>query len=292
MIGAVFGGGGRAERWLLKLIDVSDVIFGIISFSIIVNVKLEIGEYFGWVIKSGIDVARGGWLIQQITNFAWVFIYDKGYVVILSVVTVVWYVRYRGAVKNEYNILLEIYLKAKIPMQVRDLEGANYIPLLSIGLALGFVMMGFVVDNVQVFCIVAICINVLDLRGNILIIRNMNKFLSLEEYKPAEGDPIAPYVYRRRVVADKYWVRRPQLERVGVLLICNCGAFLISGLSDSLGTAASEYLAVLMASSSILGNEALMASWRHIRDKEFAEIDREEERFLESLQVATAEGGA
>ncbi|HYD65961.1 hypothetical protein [Azospirillum sp.] len=292
MIGSVLGVGGRAERWLLKLIDVSDVIFGIVSFSIIVNYKLEVGQYFGWIARYGLEVLGSGWLFRQAAYSAWMFLSDKGYVIILSIVTIVWYVRYRSAVKNEYNILLEIYLKAKIPMRVRDLEGANYIPLLSIGLALGFVLMGFVVDNIQAFCIVAICINVLDLRGNLLIIRNMSKFLSLDEYKPADGDPIAPYIYRRRVVADKYWVKRPQIERVGVLLICNCGAFLISGLSDSFGEATSEYLAVLMASISILGNEVLMANWRHIRDKEFAEIDREEEEFLERLKAATAESEA
>lgn len=263
----------RQLRWSLAL---SDRIASVFSFSAIVAYTLGIHTHFfpGGRSVTELDAVRA-------------FLLEKGWPLALAAVTLIWVMRYKSAVRNELEILLGCFSRLNPLPEWEALLGSRYVPLLSIGLTATFLLLGALVDRIELYALVVLIINILDVRGNSVIRRNLTRFFMDGRFMPLPDDPSREFVLRRRAVAEAYWIARPQIERIGLVMIAMVVAILlsvsdaISNLLPWLGPELRKQLAYCVVIVTVLVNTATMALWRRSRDVDLRDIDADEARALE-----------
>jgi len=198
-------------------------------------------------------------------------------VIMLSVATVIWYLRYIHAVRNEMDVLVRFYSKFNPPENWQSILGSRWVPFLAIGITLGFIALAYFVDRLDLYCIVMLILNVLDIRGNSMLRLNLTRHFADPDYHPLEGDFYRPFINRRREVAAEYWIYRPQVERIGIMMIATMIAFMLVSPQGVFGFTVTKWLPYSIIVLVIVGNELTMARWRIVRDKALHAIEVDEE---------------
>lgn len=255
-------------------ISISEKIIALGLFSILAGEKLELEKYFGRVELSSVPN-----LINESTfNNLQVFVAEKGLAALLAAFTTVWYFLYARAVRNEMGIIIETFSRFNPPHNWEQVVGKNIIPLLSIGITITFLALAWFIDNIKVYCLILLVLNVLDIRGNNILRQNLVKHFSDNRFIPADSDLHKPFIMKRRAVAEDYWINKPQLERIGMLMISTAGAFLIAVSDVAFGIKLWPGLAYGLLVTAIAVNEITMHRWRLQRNTALYKINDEEAR--------------
>jgi len=205
------------------------------------------------------------------------FIVEKWDLVFLSYFVVVWYLLYKKAVKNEMNVLVSLYSQFKPPYEWQKLLGERWIPLLSVGLTLAFIGLAFFIDNLNIFILIMLILNILDIRGNNLIRQNLSNHFRDKKYEPDDTDLHKVFIIIRRLIAEKYWIIRPQIERITYMIISTICVFvfynsnIVFAISFDMET--TRAVSVVLLCAVILSNEIVMGLWRVSRDQEIEAVD-------------------
>ena len=254
---------------------VSGAILEVGFFSIIFGVKLELVRYFGSDDPAGIvrDLSVNPNVLEALVVFA----REKGLPALLALYTFVWYFLYKRAVKNEMEVLIGLYSRFNPPHDWENIVGRHWIPFLSVGLTITFLGLAWFIDKIEVYCLLVLVLNVLDIRGNTVVRKNLVEHFRDERFLPRDDDLHKEFILGRRKIADEYWVQRPQLERIGAIMIATAGALLLA-LSQPLFSIeiwrGAPYLLMVVA---ITCNEVTMSRWRAARDRALNDIEEAEE---------------
>ena len=156
--------------------------------------------------------------------------------------------------------------------------GKNIIPVLSVGITVTFLALAWFIDNIKMYCLILLLLNVFDIRGNNVLRQNLVKHFSDERFIPLDSDLHKPFIMRRRAAAEDYWINKPQLERIGLFMIAAAGAFLLSVSDAAFNVKLWVGYAYLLVMAAITANEVTMRRWRLQRNAVLNKIDADEAR--------------
>lgn len=275
------------EDNLKHYIGLSESLTALGLFGFIFQKKLQVDIYFG---DKGIRPDR-----LADTNFWQLFkhfLHDKWVELLFALFILAWFFLYRTAVKAEMEVLVKLYSRINPPHDWERTIGKRMIPLLSVGLTLAFLGLAWTMDQLEFFCMIMLFLNIQDAYGNNLLRKNLLRHFLDSRYKPHETDLHAPFIMDRRKVALDYWVWRPQLERIGFMMIGVIFAFLASVSERVYGLEIWKSFPYFIIMIIIFCNEMVMGGWRIKRDVELEEIDarqEEHERRMNELAMQNPE---
>jgi hypothetical protein len=258
---------------LRRYLAVSNTIVAIGLFGAIFAVKVDLRSYVGDIsvedvirldIAEKIPVVSAGLgdLVTQRWPDLFVFLFIT-----------VWYFAYRTAATREIELLVTFYADDRPPMNWDRITGGRFVPLLAVGITLTFTLMAASFDRTLLLCAVMQFLLCQDAFGNNTLRRNILAHYFDPDLAPRADDPLRDRLLRRRQVALDYWVWRPHLTRIGLMM---CVTALIAALSiaGQIGghTIADPVLRLVLALA-IAINEATMIWWRFRRDDALLAID-------------------
>jgi len=267
-----------AERALERYIEKSQKPLGLISFTAIFTYKLDLAKYFSGtsvqeaIRRAAIKISSGD--IDPLKSF----LLDHGIETFLAVVTYLWWYQFNTAVKNEKKLIADTYTKMNIRKRVGSIIGYRLIPYIGVGATLTFLLLAFFIDNLPMYCVFMIMLNMIDIWGNNTVRTNMTEDFWKKKFAPPEGDPHRAYVVRRAEVLEEYWIKKPQLQRIGLMMICASSALIVSFSEQVAGVYVPVTLPYLIVITCILVNGHVMRSWRKVRDDALRVIDFEEDQ--------------
>lgn len=160
---------------------------------------------------------------------------------------------------------LEMWIRWLDP-HVYSSEFEAYVAIFGLAVALGL-MFVFVYDITLISAYISAYL-LLNLWAQHLANRRFENFLRKKKGAGVFGVPGCSAQAHRRVleIMEKYWLERPHLERIAMMLLFSLAALGFSR-AGQLKTAASALLTL-----ALLGGEAWVYVWRHLRDKGIREI--------------------
>ncbi len=262
--------GEKVESNLRLSLSVSNFIVSAGLFSMILNEKLETSQYFG-------KYERVEFLNWVITRDFWhqivLFLIDKWLLLAVSFFIFIWFLLYRRAARNETDILVALYSRINPPPDWERTIGRKWVPVLSIGITCAFLVMAWFVDKIEILCIVMLFLNVMDTTGNNLVRRNLVQHFRNPDFVPPDSDDEKQFIMQRRKIAEDYWVWKPQIERIGLMMIGVFIAFLLATSDRVFGLRVWEELPYAVLILIIVANEITMGRWRIERDTRLEEVD-------------------
>jgi hypothetical protein len=206
---------------------------------------------------------------------------------ILAAAILLWFNTYRTSALKEIRILRSLFNDYKIPTNWYELHAPRWIKVVPYLFFAVFFAMAFFVDEPRVVGALMIFLFVLDMSGNKLVQRNLNRYLRDPNYEP-EG-PFRQTIGERRKAAEHYWLELPQIERILLWSLITLCAWQISFLNKiSIGSrtidlgytvggaSVAEHISYGLLTIVILGNELVMRRWRAERSREIARANRKE----------------
>lgn len=201
------------------------------------------------------------------------FLQGEWFNLLFAIFVIGWFFLYRAAVKNELIILSDLYSKANPPKDWERMIGLNVVPLLALGLTIAFVGLAWTIDRLEIFCIIMLVLSIQDAYGNNTLRRNIVDHFLRPQFDPAPDDPVAPLVLERRKIALEYWVWKPQLSRIGLMMIGTIAAFLAATSEDVFDVYVGSYTPQIIIIFIICANEITMDRWRVERDRALERIE-------------------
>lgn len=254
-------------------INISNKIIEVGLFSFIAATKLDLEGYLGDLGLATIPrlVTASFW--QSVGRL----IAEKNLVVLLAIFTALWYFRYSKVVRSEMDIVTNTFSRFNPPHDWEKVVGRKIIPFLAVGMTLTFLALAWTIDNIQAYCVIVILLNVMDIRGNTIIRQNLIRHFRDPRFLPLESDLHKEFIMRRREVAQRYWVERPQIERIGLMMIAVMAAFMMASSSFTVaGIPPEKWFSYPVVMLAIAANEMTMTFWRLERDPVLARIDVDE----------------
>ena len=249
-------------------------------FGFIFNWKLGIQEYFG---AGGVHVTSAldpvFWeALPKFVNERWVQI-------VFAFFIMVWFFLYRVAVKSEMQILVSLYSRINPPHDWERMIGARMVPLLSIGLTIAFFGLALTMDYLPLFCLIMLILSMQDAMGNNIVRKNMVRHFLKPEFDPHQTDLHGPFIKERRAVALDYWVWKPQIERVSLMMFGTLIAFLAATAQPVFGIDVWPHAGNFIVIAIIVANEITMSKWRVERDLALEDIDARQDEFERSMSA-------
>jgi hypothetical protein len=189
--------------------------------------------------------------------------------------TIFWYYSYKGAVLNEIDLVDDVFSTKRKPSHFGSLVGAKIIPVVGYALVITFAILVLTVTKIQIYCVVALALHIIDLIGSLLVLQNLARLM--EKFDVVAEDSEAPFVRQRREIIREYYFDNPTLPRIGILIIFT-GVSLV--LSVNLGQSLPyklEYAPYALMIANILGGELAIKRWRIKRDRQLDAVARIEE---------------
>lgn len=251
-------------------------LIGLGLFSAILFIKLDVASYAGLsdvgiadvitmkiiekmpVVGSGLlRIFQDRWSDILFYSFVWI-----------------WYWQYDSSATKEIEILGTLYSDDRAPSDWDKVTGGRLVPFLSIGITASFIFILLVSDNLQLLSAAVLLLLCQDAIGNSMLRRNILEHFYNPLLQPDVADPLREVILERRKVALEYWVWRPHLARIGLMMAATALLSTASTLREVGGYALDDSLFRLVFALMILCNEFTIAGWRIARDNGFVAINQ------------------
>lgn len=255
-----------------------DRITSIFSFSAIIAYVLDFKRLFtgGSLIPFTLQTAQAIALnfLDLIRTSAWPLC--------LALVTLIWLLRYKTASRNELEIIVSCFSRLVSLPEWSALHGSKIARWLARGLILIFLALAALVKHIELYAIIVYLWAIGDLLGNASIQRNIMLLFRDKRYDPPPDDPTRDLILRRRAVAESYWIGRPQLVRITILLAVVGCAIMLTGSILTAEIPHKREIAYIIIMIAILVNTTAMAVWRRSRDDDLGNINDDEMALLKA----------
>jgi hypothetical protein len=264
---------GRLDRY----IGLSNAIVSFGLFSVLLAIKLDLPGYVGSDAISMTDVVRldvkdklPGFLsgLSRLLQERWFDLIFAGFVVL-------WFYAYRSAAASEAQLLSTFYADDNPPKDWDRISGGKIVPFVAVGITVAFLLLAWFIDDILLFCAVMLFLLAQDAFGNNIVRRNILQHYYDTEFALRDDDPMRPRLKARRDIALSYWVWRPQLTRISLMM---CATSLVAAV-DIWGRAAGIDLGDKLLRLGLIGviaaNESTMVLWRLSRDEALAVAEAE-----------------
>ena len=205
------------------------------------------------------------------------FLSEKWPEVILALVIMRWFRNYRTAVENELNVLSHLFHASKRPNDWDKVTGKNLIQILSVVMVLTFVSMSAFLAFLPILFVIVLAMWVQDVLGNSTLQKNLRSHLANPDYQLEKDHRDFEYYERYQQIAKEYWLEKPQLERIVVLVFMTVLGLLMSISEQLFGLKIHNSFPIAVLVFNIIGNEVTMRTWREERDASIAELKRDQE---------------
>jgi len=266
---------GRLDRYL----GYSNFIVSFSLFSVLLGIKLDFAGYVG---PNAIDVESVvlGKVAEKLPGFLdglQRLAFEKWFDLVFAGFVMLWFFAYRSAAANETELLASFYADDNPPKDWDKISGGAVVPLIAVGLTIAFLLLAWFIDNLLLFGAVMLFLLAQDAFGNNVVRRNILAHYFNRDFALRDDDPMTSRLKRRREIALGYWVWRPHLSRISLLM---CGTALI--VAGSMWEAAAKVPAAdtifrICLMGLIAGNEATMLWWRLLRDEALAAAELADE---------------
>ena len=253
-------------------IKMSEYLIPAVLFLTLLKQRLDFAKYFG-----GVDFSGTVYFTVDFWKRVFAFTNDKGFAVLLSIFTYFWFLRYRKTVNDELEILESTFSKLNMPENWAGVVGKNSVALLTLGITGAFIALASFSTNIKIYCVILILLNLQDMHGNSVLRKNIIILFANDDLVPFDTEPYKRTILLRRKMAEEYWIDRPQLERIGLVIIANVAALLLSVSKPVFGFNTWIGFPNIIVLSAIIANEWTMTVWRRVRDKKIHSIEQEEE---------------
>lgn len=263
----------RLERYL----GISNFIVSFGLFSVLLAIKLDFATYVGenaigltdWVTLSFREKLPG--FLSGLSKL----LQDKWFDLIFAGFVVLWFFAYRSAAATETQLLFTFYADDNPPKDWDRISGGRIVPLVAVGITVAFLLLAWFIDDILLFCAVMLFLLAQDAFGNNMVRRNILQHYYNPDFALRDDDPMTPRLKARREIAMDYWVWRPQLTRISMMM---CATALIAA-ADIWGRAAGIDMGDKLLRCGLIGviavNECTMVMWRLNRDEALARVDAE-----------------
>lgn len=228
--------------------------------------------YFDYLLENSYEL-----MVDRIMSDLRPFLEGAWDLFLLAIATRWWFGRYRRAVGNEIVILDRLF-----PLWAPDdwdrVTGSSIVVFLSVGITVVFLLMAASLQILTVYAFLMLLLWSMDLVGNQNLCVNLQKYLNDSRARLPNGYPYLATTNQRRKIAEEYWLEKPQLARVVVLILCTMIVFLLLLSGDAYGFNVPRFVPVFILISMILVNEWIMTKWRAVRTEALAEVREAEER--------------
>ncbi|MFN0113251.1 MAG: hypothetical protein ACKVPY_01090 [Paracoccaceae bacterium] len=242
-------------------------------FTVAAGYKLGLKEAF----PDGFDPQA--LLTEDFWRKAYELVSGQPTLVLLIGAVVGWYFLYMAAVDNEMGVLRSLYSDDNLPNDWERTYGRRRIVAIAILVPLTFFALVLTADIWPVFCAIMLLLNVVDAHANNILRRNLTHHFSAARYDPPDTDWKEPYIRRRREIALDYWVQRPQIERIGAMMMGTAVVIAISAQTTIMGVLVSDWVPAIGIVLIIFGNELTMGLWRTERDRRLDAVQDDEDAF-------------
>jgi len=253
-----------------------DKITSIFSFSAIIAYILDFRKPFTGVSLSPLTLQA----VQEIALNFLDLIQASAWPLCLALVTLIWLLRYKTANRNELEIIVGCFSRLVPLPEWNALHGSKIVRWLARGLILIFLLLAALVNQIELYAIVVYLWAIGDLLGNASIQRNIMLLFRDKRYDPPPDDPTRDLILRRRAVAESYWIGRPQLVRITIMLAVVSCAIMLTGSILTAELPHKREIAYVIIMGAILVNTTIMAAWRQSRDADLANINEDERALL------------
>lgn len=266
-----------AGKALERHLEKTQKPLALLTFGAIALYKLELVKFFvasspvDAFKKAVYDVFYGRW--NDLDNF----LIAHGIEAVLALTTYLWWLQYNRAARSERLLLAGLYDKMGIRKRIGSIKGFSLIPLAAYGLTITFLLLTYLIDQLPLYCIIVFVLNIVDIWGNNTIRTTLTEDFWKKGFAPPPDDPFREFSLHRADVIEEYWIRRPQLQRIGLMMIATSVAFSLCFSKELAGFSTPRVIPYLVMIGMILANKYTMLSWRKKRDQALDQIDLEED---------------
>lgn len=223
--------------------------------------------------------------------------------IILAVALYFWFWSYRTHTNTEMDILDGLYPEGQSPANWDKVTNKRFIHVLAVGIVVVFMLLAALLRHPTLFALIMVALSCQDIFGNEILRDNLRRIFAEFRCDLPDDDPRCALHAGRQLAARHYWLDRPQLLRIALmmsatvlvlaftLLPASFPAQLASvGLTDD----RVKIIATLALAAIIVGNELVMHRWRKARDEELlaVEIAFDEAQSARAMaEGAQSEGG-
>jgi hypothetical protein len=184
-----------------------------------------------------------------------------------------------------------MYSDDNLPNDWEKTHGRRRIQAIALAVPLTFYALVLAAHNLPVFCVILLLMNVVDAHANNILRRNLARHFSDPRYAPPPTDWRAPFILRRRAAAADYWINRPQVERIGAMMMGTAVVIALTALSGQGGYRVPDWVPVAIIIAIIVANEVTMDIWRTRRDRRLDAIQDDEDAFEGQRAMAALQVG-
>lgn len=272
-----------AEAALKRYYSYSEIPFGFIAFSAIFVYRLELPKYFS--SKSIEEAAKVALKQLEDRNFESVgpFLSQHWLHIALAYVTYRWWNSFSGSVYKEMEFLIKVYNDNKIRPMLKSIINFRMIPFLSPLISITFLILAYFIIDIYAYAVVTLILNIQNMIGNRTIIQQLRKhFIEKETKIKIQYDE---YASQKEKIAEKYWIDKPQMERIGLLMISACIIIIIGYSNTELNIKIPVLVPYCITILTIIINELVMKIWRKERDDALAALELEHDHVQGFVRV-------
>lgn len=195
--------------------------------------------------------------------------------IILAVALYFWFWSYRTHTDNELDILESLYPEGQSPADWDKVTNKRLIRFLAVGIVVVFTVLAALLQYPALFALIMIGLSCQDIIGNEILRDNLRRTFAEFDCALPDSDPRCQLHAGRQLAARHYWLDRPQLLRIAVMLVATALVLALTLLPVSFPGQMSEIgltktradiIATLALALIIFANEYVMRSWRKVRN--------------------------
>lgn len=222
--------------------------------------------------------------------------------IILAFALYFWLWSYRFHTLNEMDILDGLYPEGQSPTDWDKVTNKRYVKVLAVGIVVVFILLAALLQYPSLFALAMLALSCQDIFGNEIMRENLRRIFSEFDCDLPADDPRCALHLGRQAAARQYWLERPHLLRIAVMMVATVlvlaltvlpGSFPDQFASVGLTDARVRIIATLALVAIILVNELVMHRWRAARDEELLAVEITfDEAQAARAAAAAAETGA
>lgn len=217
--------------------------------------------------------------------------------IILALALYFWFWSYRTHTNAEMDILDGLYPEGQSPANWDKVTNKRFITVLAVGIVVVFMLLAALLKHPTLFALIMVALSCQDIFGNEILRDNLRRIFAEFRCDLPEDDPRCALHAGRQATARHYWLDRPQLLRIALMMSATVLVLALTQLPASfpaqlasigLTEERTKTIATLALAAIIVGNELVMRGWRKVRDEELLTV----EIAFDAAQSARAEAAA
>ena len=268
----------RVVNRLRRASNLSDWLISTGLFTLIAQWALG----YNLVVTEAFDLSDITGSLRKILDATLPFLRREWPGIILALALYFWFWSYRTHTNAEMDILDGLYPEGQSPANWDKVTNKRFIHVLAVGIVTVFMLLAALLHHPTLFALIMVALSCQDIFGNEILRDNLRRIFAEFRCDLPEDDPRCALHAGRQVAARHYWLDRPQLLRIAVMMSATVLVLALTQLPASFPAQLAEIgltgdrtriIATLALAAIILGNELVMRNWRRVRDEELLTVE-------------------